>query len=78
MDNIMKTVIDGSEVVVLPGSSEISGFPVEFWKDLALSSIKERGLFSVALSGGNTPQDFYLRLAGDKEAASRLTVLPQK
>jgi len=69
LDNILRKSLAGLDVAVLPDTSEISGFLVKTWKDLAFLAIKKKGFFSAALSGGHTPRDFYRTLSEDKEAA---------
>lgn len=57
------------DVRVFSDSREMSDFMLETWSEIAASSLGERGLFCAALSGGKTPVDFYLRLAGLKDAS---------
>lgn len=54
---------------VFPGTGEMADFTLGEWLKIASASIKARGLFCAALSGGKTPIDFYLRLAGLKSAS---------
>lgn len=55
------------DVHVFSGSDEMADFMLQIWCETVSNSIKKRGLFCAALSGGNTPVDFYRRLAGLKD-----------
>jgi 6-phosphogluconolactonase len=50
-------------VHVLKDQEEISAFLCERWKELSTRSIRRKGFFAVALSGGKTPAPFYRGLA---------------
>jgi 6-phosphogluconolactonase len=60
---------DPTDVRVFAGREEMADFMERTWRETASGSIKARGLFCAALSGGKTPVDFYLRLAGLKDAS---------
>jgi len=45
-------------------SAEAYDFLVNLWESISSWAIAERGRFTVALSGGRTPGDFFRRLAG--------------
>ena len=49
-------------VFVFPGHEEISRYLAREWQDIAATAIEERGRFAAALSGGNTPANFYSEL----------------
>ncbi len=57
------------DVHVFSGGDEMADFMLRTWCETAGDSIKARGFFCAALSGGKTPVDFYRRLAGLKEAS---------
>lgn len=57
------------ETHVFPDGGEMADFMVQTWCKTAFDSIRARGLFCAALSGGKTPVDFYHRLAGLKDAS---------
>jgi len=41
-------------------------FAVQLWVEVSTSSVRDNGFFTVALSGGKTPVNFYRKLAGVK------------
>ncbi len=53
----------GFGISIFKTSDEMSDFLVAKWRETAEGAIVRRGFFSVALSGGKTPADFYRRLA---------------
>ncbi len=57
------------DVHVFSGGDEMADFMLRTWCETAGDSIKARGFFCAALSGGKTPVDFYRRLAGLKETS---------
>ena len=57
-----------SDVFIFRNSSEISGFLLRRWKEIADAAINKKGYFAAALSGGQTPVDFYITLAGCRDA----------
>jgi 6-phosphogluconolactonase len=52
---------------IFKNKDEISVFLIDQWKETSGESIRRRGIFSVALSGGETPIPFYQRLAEEPE-----------
>jgi 6-phosphogluconolactonase len=52
------------QILVFENSFKITNYLLKRWMDIAQQSIKERGRFTVALSGGKTPLEFYCRLSG--------------
>lgn len=59
--------IDGRRELVVPGNyEETLDFAVEHWIDAAKQAIKERGKFTVALSGGTTPKIIYQRVCSEE------------
>lgn len=57
---------EGREVLVFQEREKLYDFLVKKWKEINGKAIKERGIFTVALSGGETPVEFYQRLADFK------------
>jgi 6-phosphogluconolactonase len=51
------------EILIFKDIAEISDYAVDKWTEIAENAIKERGVFTVALSGGRTPVDLYRKLA---------------
>lgn len=54
------------EVLVFQKREKLYDFLIKKWKEISGKAIKERGIFTVALSGGETPVEFYQRLADSK------------
>jgi 6-phosphogluconolactonase len=50
-------------VRVFSSRDEVSAYLIERWRNLFREAFAGRGLFTVALSGGETPRDFYKRLS---------------
>lgn len=58
---------DDRRDLIVPGDKEETlNFCVEHFIRLANSAINERGVFSVALSGGSTPKSIFQRLCNEK------------
>src|SRR5580765_2224085 len=55
----------GMEVKIVPDSATLNRVAAQEFRRLAESAIRERGRFSVALSGGNTPRSVYSLLADE-------------
>ncbi len=55
------------EILIFDSIQEIADSVVSTWKGLAEQAMKEDRLFSVALSGGRTPEPIYKRLAEKKD-----------
>jgi 6-phosphogluconolactonase len=55
------------DVHVFDRKDEISDFIIETWNEISRMAIDNKGLFSVALSGGKTPIDLYHKLSVVKE-----------
>lgn len=53
----------GREVLIFESLVEIAGYAVQEWQVAAETSIKKRGRFAAALSGGVTPVSLYRMLA---------------
>lgn len=54
------------EVSVFEKREELYDFLIKKWKEISRKAIKERGFFTVVLSGGESPVEFYQRLADSK------------
>jgi 6-phosphogluconolactonase len=57
----------GSEIKILPDNAALCLAATQEFHQLAETAIAERGRFSVALSGGNTPRSVYSLLAKDHQ-----------
>jgi 6-phosphogluconolactonase len=55
----------GAEVKILPDNAALTQTAAQEFHRLAESAVQERGRFSVALSGGNTPRAIYSLLASE-------------
>ncbi|MBZ5506840.1 MAG: 6-phosphogluconolactonase [Acidobacteriia bacterium] len=53
----------GVEIKIVPDNATLNRVAAQEFQRLAESAVKERGCFSVALSGGNTPRSVYSLLA---------------
>lgn len=49
--------------LVFPTRRKLYDFLIQKWKELSEKTIEKKGIFSGALSGGETPVEFYQRLA---------------
>ena len=56
------------EVLIFQKIDELYDFLIKRWKEISGKAIKERGIFTVALSGGETPVEFYQRLSDSKNS----------
>ncbi|MGB2629751.1 MAG: 6-phosphogluconolactonase [Candidatus Omnitrophota bacterium] len=45
----------------------VSYFAAQLWFEIAQEAVSERGIFTVALSGGSTPVEFYRKLSMEKD-----------
>ena len=52
------------EILIFENSFKVTNFFIKKWKELALESIAKNNRFTVALSGGKTPVEFYCKLSG--------------
>jgi len=57
----------GTQVKIVPDSATLARTAAQEFHRLAEPAIQERGIFSVALSGGNTPRTVYSLLASDHQ-----------
>ncbi len=62
---MIETTVAGNdkEILIFKEIAEMSDYAVNKWTETAENAIKERGFFTVALSGGKTPVDLYRKLA---------------
>jgi len=58
----------GRGLHIFADPEEMAAFGLKIWEDVSSRSIDERGVFTVALSGGRTPLVFYRRLARSDHA----------
>jgi 6-phosphogluconolactonase len=56
------------KILIFKDIEEISNFIIKKWFEIAKRAIKEKGRFTVALSGGKTPQTLYQKLAELKDS----------
>jgi len=56
------------EVLIFQKIDELYDFFIKKWKEISEKAIEERGIFTVALSGGETPVEFYQRLSDSKNS----------
>jgi 6-phosphogluconolactonase len=55
----------GSEIKILPTNADLCRAAAREFHQLATTAVAERGRFTVALSGGNTPRSIYSLLASE-------------
>jgi 6-phosphogluconolactonase len=60
------TMDDSRRVLVFKNYHSMADFLLQKWQEISADAVRRRGSFAVALSGGETPRDFYRRLAGYK------------
>jgi 6-phosphogluconolactonase len=56
--------MNNKEILVFDNSDQLVESAIEKWTEIADDAIKQRGLFTVALSGGSTPVKLYKELSG--------------
>jgi len=54
------------EIHMFKNAEQLADFAVEKWAEISSAAIKNKGFYSVALSGGKTPGTFYNKLSGEK------------
>ncbi|MGH9316547.1 MAG: 6-phosphogluconolactonase [Thermoanaerobaculia bacterium] len=69
-EKLSESAPEAFEVRVLPDSESLAEEAARKFAVAATESVRERGLFRVALSGGSTPRLFHRRLAGASVAPS--------
>ena len=58
-----RTIIkNDKQIYIGKNSHELADLVLKNWLEIADESIKNEGLFTVALSGGKTPIEFYQKL----------------
>jgi len=55
----MAALIKNNEIRIFPGSADLFQFAANDFKQRAISAVKQKGIFSVVLAGGNTPKLFF-------------------
>ncbi len=61
-DDVVRGPDDGPSVLVLENREQMWAFMVGRFREISERAMRERGRFSAALSGGKTPEDFYLEM----------------
>lgn len=56
--------MNNKEILVFENSDQIVESAIKKWTEIADNAIKQRGMFTVALSGGSTPVKLYKELSG--------------
>jgi len=51
-------------ILIFNNSDQIAEYAIQQWKEISDDAIRQRGLFTVALSGGSTPVKLYKELSG--------------
>lgn len=64
------SMINKSDIFVFDDNEGVADFAVTKWFELSSKAITDKGTFSVALSGGKTPVEFYKRLAKSRDTPS--------
>src|SRR5205809_6254334 len=64
-------VLNTPEIKIVSDVSELNRAAADEFASCAQSSIRDRGRFAVALSGGSTPRAIYSLLAGDQKAPEK-------
>ena len=57
-------MINNKEILIFKNSDQMVESAIKKWTEIADGAIKQRGLFTVALSGGSTPVTLYKELSG--------------
>lgn len=55
----MDTVVNNKDVKIFPSASDLFQFAAQDFCQRAIAAVNEKNLFSVVLSGGNTPKFFF-------------------
>lgn len=50
------------KIFIFKNGNQLADFAIKKWRHIARQSIKEKGRFAVALSGGKSPMEFYRKL----------------
>ncbi len=58
---------EGKKVLIFQAREKLYDFFIQNWKEISERAIKQRGIFTVALSGGETPVEFYRRLSDSED-----------
>jgi len=57
-------MINNKKILIFDNSDQLVESAIKKWTEIADDAIKQRGLFTVALSGGSTPVKLYKELSG--------------
>jgi 6-phosphogluconolactonase len=63
---LIRKSVNGKEVLIFKSIDRISDFMTGKWLEISKESIRVRGRFKAALSGGNTPVNLYRKMASLK------------
>jgi 6-phosphogluconolactonase len=55
-----------TEIHIFKNIEQLAEFTIGKWSEISSSEVRNKGYFSVALSGGKTPVAFFNKLAGEK------------
>ncbi len=58
--------MENTEITIFPSANDLFQFAANDFSQRALNAVKDKGVFSVVLAGGNTPKLFFDILASDK------------
>lgn len=58
--------LEEKKILVFRTRAKLYDFLIQKWREISEKAMEEKGIFTVALSGGETPIEFYQRLAGSK------------
>ncbi len=56
--------MNNKEILIFEHTDQLEEYAIRKWGDIAEDAIKQRGIFTMALSGGSTPVKLYRDLAG--------------
>ncbi len=59
---------ENKEILIFKNVEQLSDFATEKWMNISEKAIKDKGCFTVALSGGKTPMTLYQKLANLKNS----------
>lgn len=66
--NFISVSHENKEILIFKNIEQLSDFAIEKWMGISERAIKDRGYFTVALSGGKTPMTLYQKLANLKNS----------
>lgn len=56
--------MSNKEILVFENTDQLEEHAIRKWRDIAEDAVKQRGIFTVSLSGGSTPVKLYKELSG--------------